>query len=81
MVWSLWAVKRQESMAVFLPKRVNWVNISRDTSLDFDGTKVAYSIEEALARLLMFKLQKNLTVFFIIGGGEILNRPSTLRTV
>lgn len=39
--------KTLESMGRALPNRVNWV-ITRDINWQFDGVKVAYSIEDAL---------------------------------
>ncbi|MDX6765126.1 dihydrofolate reductase, partial [Streptomyces sp. F8] len=63
--------KTLESMGRTLPKRVNWV-ITRDTSWTFDGTKVAYSIEEALAQAVAdVQASEKPNSIFIIGGGEI----------
>lgn len=63
--------KTLESMGRTLPKRVNWV-ITRDREWQFTGTKVAYSIEEALSQAVadVQKSEKPSTIF-IIGGGEI----------
>lgn len=63
--------KTLESMGRVLPKRVNWI-ITRDQHWSFEGTKVAYSIEEALAQAIpdVKKSEKPNTIF-IIGGGEI----------
>ena len=66
--------KTLESMGRTLPKRVNWV-ITRDTSWTFDGTKVAYSIKEALAQAVSdVKEKKKPNSIFIIGGGEFFKR-------
>ena len=63
--------KTLESMGRTLPKRVNWV-ITRDTSWAFEGTKVAYSIEEALAQAVAdVQASEKPDSIFIIGGGEI----------
>ena len=63
--------KTLESMGRTLPKRVNWV-ITRDTSWAFEGTKVAYSIEEALAQAVAdVQVSEKPDSIFIIGGGEI----------
>ena len=63
--------KTLESMGRTLPKRVNWV-ITRDTSWTFEGTKVAYSIEEALAQAVAdVQASEKPNSIFIIGGGEI----------
>lgn len=63
--------KTLESMGRTLPKRVNWV-ITRDTSWAFEGTKVAYSIEEALAQAVAdVQVSEKPNSIFIIGGGEI----------
>ncbi len=63
--------KTLESMGRTLPKRVNWV-ITRDTSWSFDGTKVAYSIEDALTQAVAdVATSEKPTSIFIIGGGEI----------
>ena len=63
--------KTLESMGRTLPKRVNWV-ITRDREWQFTGTKVAYSIEEALSQAVadVQQSEKRSTIF-IIGGGEI----------
>lgn len=39
--------KTLESMGRALPNRVNWI-ITRDINWQFDGVKIAYSIEDAL---------------------------------
>ena len=60
-----------ESMGRTLPKRVNWV-ITRDQDWSFEGTKVAYSIEDALAQAVQdVKASEKPNTVFIIGGGEI----------
>ena len=63
--------KTLESMGRTLPKRVNWV-ITRDRNWAFEGTKVAYSIEDALAQAVAdVHASEKPTSIFIIGGGEI----------
>lgn len=63
--------KTLESMGRTLPKRVNWV-ITRDREWQFTGTKVAYSIEDALNQALAdVKASEKPNSIFIIGGGEI----------
>ncbi|MCJ8161029.1 dihydrofolate reductase [Acinetobacter zhairhuonensis] len=63
--------KTLESMGRTLPKRVNWV-ITRDPNWSFEGTKVAYSIDEALTQAVADVLaSEKPESIFIIGGGEI----------
>ena len=63
--------KTLESMGRTLPKRVNWV-ITRDSNWSFEGTKVAYSIDEALTQAVAdVASSEKPTSLFIIGGGEI----------
>jgi dihydrofolate reductase len=63
--------KTLESMGRVLPKRVNWV-ITRDQNWQFSGTKVAYSIEDALTQAVAdVKASEKTNTIFIIGGGEI----------
>ena len=63
--------KTLESMGRTLPKRINWV-ITRDREWQFTGTKVAYSIEEALSQAVADVQQSEKpSTIFIIGGGEI----------
>jgi dihydrofolate reductase len=63
--------KTLESMGRTLPKRVNWV-ITRDPNWAFDGTKVAYTIEDALTLAIAdVKVSEKPNSIFIIGGGEI----------
>ena len=63
--------KTLESMGRTLPKRVNWV-ITRDSNWSFEGTKVAYSIDEALMQAVAdVASSEKPTSLFIIGGGEI----------
>lgn len=63
--------KTLESMGRTLPKRVNWV-ITRDNNWQFEGTKVAYSIEDALKQAVSdIKASEKPNTIFIIGGGEI----------
>lgn len=63
--------KTLESMGRTLPKRVNWV-ITRDPHWSFEGTKVAYTIEDALTQAIVdVKASEKPETIFIIGGGEI----------
>lgn len=63
--------KTLESMGRTLPKRVNWV-ITRDPAWQFEGTKVAYNIEDALTQAVAdVKASEKPNTVFIIGGGEI----------
>lgn len=63
--------KTLESMGRTLPKRVNWI-ITRDQNWRFEGTKVAYSIEDALTQAVAdVKASEKPETIFIIGGGEI----------
>ena len=63
--------KTLESMGRTLPKRVNWI-ITRDTNWSFEGTKIAHSIEDALAQAVEdVKASEKPETVFIIGGGEI----------
>ena len=63
--------KTLESMGRTLPKRVNWV-ITRDQNWAFDGTKVAYTIEDALTQAVADVHASEIpNSIFIIGGGEI----------
>ncbi|MFW1939953.1 dihydrofolate reductase [Acinetobacter junii] len=62
--------KTLESMGRALPNRVNWV-ITRDPSWQFEGVKVAYSIEDALNEALTDVQHSEKASLFIIGGGEI----------
>lgn len=65
--------KTLESMGRALPNRVNWV-ITRDPSWQFEGVKVAHSIEEALDGALTDVQHAEKSSLFIIGGGEIFNQ-------
>lgn len=65
--------KTLESMGRALPNRVNWV-ITRDPSWQFEGVKVAHSVEEALAGALTDVQHAEKSSLFIIGGGEIFNQ-------
>ncbi|WP_407307207.1 dihydrofolate reductase [Acinetobacter sp.] len=66
--------KTLESMGRTLPKRVNWV-ITRDSNWSFEGIKVAYSIEDALAQAVSdVKVSEKPDSIFVIGGGEIFNQ-------
>ena len=63
--------KTLESMGRTLPKRVNWV-ITRDTTWNFEGAKVAHTIEEALRQAALdAAASEKPQSLFIIGGGEI----------
>lgn len=63
--------KTLESMGRTLPKRVNWV-ITRDQQWNFDGTKIAHSIEDALSQAVAdVEASEKPKSIFIIGGGEI----------
>lgn len=62
--------KTLESMGRALPNRVNWV-ITRDPSWQFEGVKVAHSIEDALNEALTYVQHSEKASLFIIGGGEI----------
>lgn len=63
--------KTLESMGRTLPKRVNWV-ITRDLEWNFTGTKIAYSVEDALSQAVAdVKASEKPSTLFIIGGGEI----------
>ena len=65
--------KTLESMGRALPNRVNWV-ITRDPSWQYEGVKVAHSIEEALDGALTDVQHAEKSSLFIIGGGEIFNQ-------
>ena len=70
--------KTLESMGRTLPKRVNWV-ITRDREWQFTGTKVAYSIEDALSQAVADVQQSEKpSTIFIIGGGEIFKQTLSL---
>lgn len=62
--------KTLESMGRALPNRVNWV-ITRDLTWQFEGVKIAHSIEEALNGALTDTQYAEKPSLFIIGGGEI----------
>ena len=63
--------KNFDSIGRPLPKRVNWV-ITRNSEWNFDGVKVAHSIEEALKNAVQdVKSSDKSNTIFIIGGGEI----------
>ncbi|AOA59419.1 dihydrofolate reductase [Acinetobacter larvae] len=70
--------KTLESMGRTLPNRVNWV-ITRDPNWQFNGAKVAHSIEQALQQALadVQASSKNSSIF-IIGGGEIFQQTMPL---
>ena len=70
--------KTLESMGRTLPKRVNWI-ITRDTSWSFEGTKVAYTIEDALTQAVAdVKASEKPESIFIIGGGEIFKQTISI---
>jgi dihydrofolate reductase len=70
--------KTLESMGRTLPKRVNWV-ITRDSNWSFEGTKVAYSIEDALAQAVAdVKASEKPESIFVIGGGEIFKQTMNI---
>ncbi len=70
--------KTLESMGRTLPKRVNWV-ITRDPDWVFAGTKVAYSIEDALSQAVAdVKACEKPETIFIIGGGEIFKQTMNI---
>ena len=63
--------KNFDSMGRLLPKRVNWV-ITHNLTWNFEGAKVAHSIDEALTLSIPdVKNSEKPTTIFIIGGGEI----------
>ncbi|MDD2946845.1 MAG: dihydrofolate reductase [Acinetobacter sp.] len=70
--------KTLESMGRTLPKRVNWV-ITRDSNWSFEGTKVAYSIENALAQAVTdVQASEKPESIFVIGGGEIFKQTMNI---
>lgn len=70
--------KTLESMGRTLPKRVNWI-ITRDPSWAFEGTKVAYTIEDALTQAVAdVKASEKPESIFIIGGGEIFKQTISI---
>ena len=72
--------KTLESMGRTLPNRVNWV-ITRDHNWSFEGTKVAYSIEDALTQAVAdVQASEKPTSIFIIGVVKFSNKPCILRT-
>ena len=71
--------KTLESMGRALPNRVNWV-ITRDINWQFDGVKVAYSIEDALnAALEDVKIPKNKHYSSLVAV-RYLSKPYRLQT-
>lgn len=63
--------KNFDSIGRPLPKRVNWV-ITRNQGWNFEGVKVAHSIEEALEKSIPdVQASEKPNTIFIIGGGEI----------
>ena len=70
--------KTLESMGRTLPKRINWV-ITRDTTWSFEGTKVAYSLEDALSQVVAdVRASEKPDTLFIIGGGEIFKQTLSI---
>lgn len=70
--------KTLESMGRTLPKRVNWV-ITRDTSWQFEGTKIAHTIESTLEQAVHdVKASEKPGSIFIIGGGEIFSQTISI---
>ncbi len=70
--------KTLESMGRTLPKRVNWV-ITRDTDWNFEGTKIAHSIEDALSLAVAdVKASEKPESIYIIGGGEIFKQTLSI---
>lgn len=70
--------KTLESMGRTLPKRVNWV-ITRDADWNFEGTKIAYSIEDALNLAVAdVKVSEKPESIYIIGGGEIFKQTISI---
>lgn len=70
--------KTLESMGRTLPKRVNWV-ITRDTHWNFEGTKIAHTIEDALTLAVSDVLaSEKPESIYIIGGGEIFKQTITI---
>lgn len=65
--------KTLESMRRALPNRVNWV-ITRDPNWQFDGVKVAHSLEDGLVGALADVMASEKRSLFIIGGGEIFSQ-------
>ena len=62
--------KTLESMGRALPNRINWV-ITRDPHWQFEGVRVAHSIEDALNGAVTELQHAEKSSLFIIGGGEI----------
>lgn len=63
--------KTLESMGRTLPNRVNWV-ITRDQNWQFEGARIAHSVEEALQNAIAdVTVSEKPNTLFIIGGGEI----------
>ena len=69
--------KTLESMGRALPNRVNWV-ITRDINWQFDGVKIAYSIEDALNAALEDVKNTEKQALIIIGGGEIFKQTLSI---
>lgn len=69
--------KTLESMGRALPNRVNWV-ITRDPNWQFDGVKVAHTIEDALNAACADAQHAEKKSLFIIGGGEIFSQTMPL---
>lgn len=69
--------KTLESMGRALPNRVNWV-ITRDQNWQFEGVKVANSIEDALNGAVADLQATEKNTLFIIGGGEIFSQTLSI---
>lgn len=69
--------KTLESMGRALPNRMNWV-ITRDPAWQFEGVKVAHSIEAALNGAALDTQHATKTSLFIIGGGEIFTQTLSI---
>lgn len=66
--------KTLESMGRPLPNRVNWV-ITRDPNWQFEGVKIAHSLEQVLEQALAdIATSAKPESVFIIGGGEIFSQ-------
>ncbi|OOR91316.1 hypothetical protein B0181_03140 [Moraxella caviae] len=62
--------KTFDSLGRLLPKRSHHV-ITRDTTWQADGVKVAHSLADAIAHAKVDAAARGLSEIFIIGGGEI----------
>lgn len=71
--------KTLESMGRALPNRVNWV-ITRDINWQFDGVKVAYSIEDALNAALEDVKNTENKLYSSLVAARYLSKPYRLQT-